>query len=178
MKIGITGDTRGIGSWIKEYYESEGHEVIGISTKDNVSLSDVNAVYDLFKDCDVFVNNAYQSFAQTRLLYHFYDKWRDTNKRIISIGSSAATKDAPFHLPEKFWKYKTHKIALAEASRQSSNDSGTCRVTLFSPGVVDTDMTAYVPTSVKRMSKEQVMECFRFIATATSNIQNVTFCVE
>jgi len=86
MKIGITGNSAGIGKSISELP----YEFIQFNRADG-DIHNVELVYEKFKDCDIFINNAWDNDCQIKLLNYFFSKWRDVPKKIISIGSSIST---------------------------------------------------------------------------------------
>ena len=85
MRIGITGTTAGIGKAILQLP----HEFIEFNRIDG-NIHDVEEVYEKLKDCDVFINNAWEDDCQTKLLKYFFNNWKDQAKKIISIGSSVS----------------------------------------------------------------------------------------
>ena len=136
MKIALTGHTRGIGAAILDSLENEGHEVLGFSRSNGYDISDPGFPLDEIEPCDVFINNAYHEYAQVDLLYRVHEMWRQSMKRIICIGSRAATSRVG-----RVHKYVAEKAALHEACLQLSilRDQRPM-VHLVAPGYVDTDM--------------------------------------
>lgn len=175
MKVGITGHTRGIGKWIAEYFEGQGHEVIGINRSSQISLKETKAVFDYFNDCDIFVNNAYSGFTQTQLLYYFFEQWQDTPKRIINNGTNLIFHHRPMiSMLHDLYEYKTCKIALAEASRQCNNTKKPCKVTLINPGLSDTDPVKF-KTGVPKLVKTDFISLLDFILTSPFDVDEITF---
>ena len=72
MKIGITGTTAGIGNAVCQLP----YEFVEFNRIDG-DIHDVEAVYEKLKDCDVFINNAWDNDCQTKLLKFFFDKWKE-----------------------------------------------------------------------------------------------------
>lgn len=92
MNIAITGHTNGIGLGIFNYFQNKGHFVIGFSKStgfDITSEEDRLSIIEKSKDCDIFVNCAYNNYdnSQFILLQEIFNKWRGTNKQIINISS-------------------------------------------------------------------------------------------
>ena len=86
MKIGITGTTAGIGQAVCQLP----YDFVKFDRIDG-DLHNIEAVYEKFKDCDVFINNAWDNDCQTKLLKFFFSKWKDQAKKIVSIGSTVAS---------------------------------------------------------------------------------------
>lgn len=92
MKIAITGHTRGIGQACAELLGQE-HEIIGYSTSTGCDISDEAFPRDHWSeldDCDVFINNAWHSHHQYRILNALCDRWSYKNKLIINNSSMVA----------------------------------------------------------------------------------------
>ena len=86
MIIGITGTTSGIGKSILDLP----YEFVTFDRNDG-DIEQPDVVFEKLKDCDVFINNAWHNDCQTKLLNFFFERWRDYDKKIISIGSSGVT---------------------------------------------------------------------------------------
>ena len=71
MIIGITGSTAGIGKDIKRLP----HQFIEFN-REHGDIHDTKMVYSKLKDCDVFINNAWDGDCQSKLLKYFFDKTR------------------------------------------------------------------------------------------------------
>lgn len=141
MKIAITGHTRGIGKAIADMFSSQGHEIVGLSLSAGYDIKDTQKIIDAAGNCDVFINNAYHEFEQEKLLKTMNIHWRNTDKTIISIGSTVT--DYPRierNLDDQDWPYRNHKRALRDSFRRLCRFPGSCRLILISPGATDTDM--------------------------------------
>ena len=76
MKIAITGHSRGIG---KALYEelSTNHEVEGFSRSNGYDITTQQTlIARTVKKYDVFVNNAWQGYAQLELLTAMFNTWK------------------------------------------------------------------------------------------------------
>ena len=69
MKIAITGHTAGIGKSLTQIYQSQGHEIIGLSRREGNNIRNIPKISDQIEPCDMFVNNAQAGYAQTELLF-------------------------------------------------------------------------------------------------------------
>lgn len=120
MKYALTGHTQGIGEGL---YNRLSPSCIGFSKStgyDITNKDDRNRIIDESFDCDVFINNACDSYGQTDLLLSMFDVWKDTNKMIINVGSRIAEIILPtdyLHLVE----YQAHKQSLKATSNDLSH---------------------------------------------------------
>lgn len=92
MNIAITGHTTGIGLGIFNYFQRQGHCVIGFSKStgfDITSAEDRLSIINKSKECDIFVNNAYNNYddSQFILLQEIFNIWKGTDKQIINVSS-------------------------------------------------------------------------------------------
>lgn len=95
MKYAITGHTSGIG---KAVYDTLGENIIGFSKStgyDITSKDDRIKILHEIEDCDVFINCASVGFAQTEMLVDYFDRYKDTDKTIVNIGSRVAEVTLP-----------------------------------------------------------------------------------
>lgn len=86
MKIAITGHTRGIGKAIFNQAKIKEYDVTGFSRSTNHDISLENLV-DQISNFDIFVNNAYAPFYQTKLLGDMIQEWEGQDKLIVNISS-------------------------------------------------------------------------------------------
>ena len=169
MKIGITGNSAGIGKSISELP----YEFIQFNRADG-DIHNVELVYEKFKDCDIFINNAWDNDCQIKLLNYFFSKWRDVPKKIISIGSSIST-----YKPSStgYEGYVDLKKQLRQAHCDIVNLKITkCKSYLVNPGVTDTKMTVY--RKDKKMSTHDVADIVKFIIENKLYIPEIYFYVE
>lgn len=151
-RFAITGDSKGLGKYLKEYFKADG---IGRSTNnlDITSQQDIEKIAIDSLQYDVFINNAFDgpphepwaNFGQVNLLHEIYKQWKKHNKvgYIFNIGSiGAKTIVAPEPM---FETYRVAKSALQHASKQitqsyKENIVG-FRCTLISPDRLDNETT-------------------------------------
>ena len=131
MKIAISGHTAGIGKSFATYFAARGHDIIGVSRRQGMNIRSIPKVYGHIKDCDMFINNAQEGFAQTELLHKLWTTWHDQPKMIWLI-STCMTTQSQHHS-----EYKTQKQAL-ETAYYNLKDTGTCQLILIRPGKVNT----------------------------------------
>ena len=119
IKYAITGHTRGIG---RRTYERLSPDIIGFSKSTGY---DINKYIDRQRiiaesfDCDVFINNATEGFAQTYMLLDLVNAWGDNpNKTIINVGSRVAEIDVlPEHLKHLRY-YQAEKLSIKHCSQR------------------------------------------------------------
>lgn len=134
MKYAITGHTRGIGQGL---FKKLSHAAIGFSKSngyDILNSESRNKIIQDSKDCEVFINNAFQKNGQIELLYELFDSWKNENKIIINIGS-----DTTCGIKKYFHPYAAYKAALDKASEQLSHLNMPCKVVNIKFGWVGTD---------------------------------------
>ncbi len=140
MQVAITGHTQGIGKALAEYFQSQGHTVVGYSRSNgfDISLEDTrNTIVEQLETCDVFINNAYVPFAQTDLLIKTIELWKNTPKTIVNINSKSIMmpyypEDLSEYINDKRQQQKIIKDRVFKARPYIMN---------FTPGLVDTEMS-------------------------------------
>jgi len=139
MKIGITGHSAGIGKALHDIYQSQGHEIIGLSRRNGYNIRSIPKIIAMIKDCDIFINNAQVGFAQTELLFALYKEWQGVaNKKIVNI-STFMTSEPLSSLPGlEMTEYYVQKIALEEAIKQLRHNRDWPKLCLIKPGAVAT----------------------------------------
>jgi len=144
MNIAITGHTRGVGKFIYEHFKPKAN-VIGLSRSNGYDINDTSDILDAVKNSDVFINNAYSGYQQVFLLEELYQRWKDLDKIIISIGS--VITDYPRieeELDNDPWPYRDHKLALQKKFRQLVWTPSRCHLVLINLGATDTDLIKHL----------------------------------
>jgi hypothetical protein len=131
----ITGHTRGIGSALATIVSPS---FKGFSRSNGYDIRDKDSRAKIIKEaseCDVFVNCAYcGDDSQTTLLYELFDKWKNSSKVIVNIGSETTEG-----IKLKPWPYTAHKASLDKASQQLSHLNMPCKVINIRFGYVGTE---------------------------------------
>jgi len=143
MNVAITGGTAGIGQALGDLYEQQGHTVTRLSRRTGHNIRNTPKTADAIEPCDVFVNNAQVSFAQTELLFEMARRWQGTGKHIISI-SSMMTLQPTCSMPGMS-EYYVQKLALESANRELKSQRLGIRFTLVRPGNIATSPDKTVP---------------------------------
>jgi hypothetical protein len=143
MRVAITGHTAGIGKAIADIFpspilfsKSTGYDIE--QQADRVKIINESA------ECDVFINNAHIDFGQECLLLEAWEKWKDTNKIIINIGSVSA--DYVHNNAYVHHRYAIQKQALESSCKYMAQSGKPCKVVLIKPGYVDTQRVSHVST--------------------------------
>ena len=139
MRIAITGHSAGIGQALAKIYESQGHEIVGLSRRTGYNIRNLPKLIEKIQDCSIFINNAQAGFAQTELLFAVYKEWQDVeNKKIINI-STMMTLEPISCLPGiDMIEYHTQKLTLEQAHRQLLHLHSWPKLCLVKPGAIST----------------------------------------
>ena len=145
MKIAITGHTAGIGQALAKIYESQGHEVVGLSKREGNNIRNTFKICDQIESCDFFINNAQAGYAQTELLFEMASRWQHTRKHIMVV-STMMTQDPISPLPGlDMDQYRIQKLSLEQAVNQLRARKLGIRFTIVRPGMVATQPEHTVP---------------------------------
>jgi NAD(P)-dependent dehydrogenase (short-subunit alcohol dehydrogenase family) len=123
-------------------------------------------MYNEVVDCNVFINNADLGWNQSALLYELWEKWKDTDKLIVSIGSDSADYNQSAARP-----YNIQKRALQDACLQLQQAKQLCKVVLVKPGYVDTPRVQHI-TATKMDPKELALYIKKIV-----ELRNSTFWI-
>ena len=115
MKIAITGHSAGIGQALAKIFETQGHEIIGLSRRNGYNIRSLPKVASMIESCDMFVNNAQVGYAQTELLFEVWRRWQGQQKYIVNISTQMTDMLLP---PKEEWdEYIVQKKALELANQ-------------------------------------------------------------
>ena len=145
MKIAITGHTGGIGKAFTKLLESRGHEIVGISRRLGENIRRIEHTANLIQPCNMFINNAQTSYAQTELLFEMAQRWTGTKKHIVVI-STQMTQDPVSVLPGlDMLAYHQQKVTLEEMAKQLRHQRLGVSITIVRPGYIATQSGQTVP---------------------------------
>lgn len=176
MKVAITGESRGVGKAVADYFRQNGYEVVGFSRSSGYDLTKqeaIRAAIPLIADTDLFVNNFYNINLQLRLLARVHEKWQgQEDKRIIVMGSVASETSGHDNA-----EYAGYKAGLDKMVRNLQGKSLWPRIHLLKFGMVDTMMSAKYDKTIPRMQPEHIISVIDWILNAPSpiTIQEVIF---
>lgn len=151
MKIALTGHTAGIGKALADWLINHGHQVQGFSRSNGYDINDdatLERILSESSDADIFINNAYAEFQQTKLLYMFHKLWKDQHKSIINIASARTQRYTYDHFQRASTPdyYVSSKVSLDYGCRELWNYSSWPRVMLVKPCGVNTAWLAGHPS--------------------------------
>lgn len=137
----ITGHTSGIG---KAIFKKLSPNAIGFSKSTGFDIKnkkDLIQVLDKSENCKVFINNAYDDFAQSNLLIEAFFRWKDTNKTIINVGSQIAEDNCnvKLHPDVKLLRYQMHKASLKKLCQDLNNYGSKIKIKYVWFGYVATE---------------------------------------
>ena len=118
-EVAITGHTSGIGKALFEKLD----DVIGFSLTSGYNITNPierTNIVNQIKDCDVFVNNAFDNYGQCNMLFEVWKSWMHTDKLIINIGSDV-TKYSMSPNRLEILDYYNYKIALKDLHERLQN---------------------------------------------------------
>lgn len=156
MKILITGN-QGLAQALAQRL-CQNHSVTMVSRSSGYDIKHISQWAQTFYHCDMFVNCAYDSWAQTEALETFYWAWKDTaTKSIINIGSSISDYvRIDKHHDHEYLSYRVHKQSLQSAFAKMVK-TAQCDIKLINPGPMDTNMLN-ANNNVNKMSPDFVAE--------------------
>ena len=168
MKIAITGHSKGIGKACADLFESEGHEIIGLSRSSGFDIKQVNMCAMKIVPCDMFINNAYLGTSQSQLFEIVCNHWRGEYKTIVNIGSRSQydhNRSGSMYSADKVHLKRTAEYVAFKEGIENKK----VRVINVNPGWVDTDManlnlnpTSFKPPQDKMMSAEYIADMVKW----------------
>lgn len=157
MRVAITGHTNGIGKALYSRLDN----AIGFSLSTGYDITCTihrSKILEKIKDCDVFVNNAFDRYGQCEILFDVWKSWLDTGKTIISIGSDVTNYTMSSKRLEML-DYYNYKFALKDLNQRLQNLNNNVTLKYVSFGYVATDKTLQQNIPAKMMiSVEQAVE--------------------
>ena len=160
MKIAITGHTSGIGQALARIYQSQGHEIVGISKRDGNNIQNIPRTIALIKDCDWFINNAQYGYCQTDLMFALYKLWKGhEGKQIMVISTAMTLSPVSTQSGLEYEQYYNQKKALEEATKVLAHKDYWPQITMVKPGEVHTgDHSGPMAVDVNLWA-EQLVKC-------------------
>jgi short-subunit dehydrogenase len=136
MNIAVTGHTSGIGLALFDKFTQSGHTVLGFSRANgyDIGSGSLDSILEQSQHFDMFINNAFHSTGQNRLLEELLILWQGTDKYIINISSNIVNVTVP--LSDEANNYKLAKVL----SNQIVNDyQGSVNILNVLPDLVKTN---------------------------------------
>ncbi len=128
MLVGISGHKNGLGKAFADQLPN----VIGYDKLDSYNIkTDYTKIVESARDCDVFINNAYDGVGQILLHTELEKAWKHTDKLIINISSSTLSV-----YPTRNDQYAQVKRRLEKISRYARCRCECIRVPLMNTNLV------------------------------------------
>ena len=181
MKVAITGHTSGIGQGLFNYFESQGHEVLGFSRSNGFALPDAeNRVLEQIQNCDVLVNNALPVSSQMFFVQQLWPTWKDLNRTILVIGSVSVRFQTTYQA--EFAEYQRQKsqldILCNDLRYQDFPIRNSCRLITVNPGYTLTNIFEPgdpLPADQYMLSVADVVQTVDLVLNSAVTIDDVTF---
>ena len=136
MKVAITGHSAGIGQALAKLFETNGHEVVGLSRRNGYNIRSLPKVASLIETCDMLINNAQVGFAQTELLFEVWRRWEGQTKTIVNISTQMTDMTVP--LNREWDEYIIQKKALELAEELLTERNKWPKQIMIKPGNIAT----------------------------------------
>jgi len=114
MRIGITGHSDSLGKGLFDFLRKN-HEVIGFSRSNGYDLKNYKNILTDVVDLDVFINNTYHPSLQQKIFEELFDLWKDKNKTIFNVLTSAIFNNGSFD------DYRESKLNLQKSALKLIN---------------------------------------------------------
>ena len=179
MKIAITGHTNGIGKELDLYYHNKGIETKTYSRSTGHDISDIsvrNKIISETLDCDVFINNAYDTVGQTDIASRWFEEHKNSPHLLVNISSIAPIADryiSPRIKPVEYTDYVTQKNELDRISWNINFAGLAAKCINVSPALVDTDMAH--PVYIKRFKENNTVISPNELATMIGELVDQYF---
>lgn len=168
MKIGITGHSDFLGKGLFDFL-SKNHEVIGFSRSNGYDLKNYEKILDDVKDMDVFINNTYHPEYQQKIFEELFDKWKDKNKTIFNILTSAVFNNGSIE------DYRENKIRLQQSSlgKINSNLDKKVRVVNLYPNTLEHNKRV----GFNKVNFSEVYDIIDFQLKLPQNLELTHICI-
>lgn len=119
IKTAITGHSKNIGKYL---YDTLSPNAIGFSRSNGYDIRnpvDRAKIIEQASDCNIFINNAADGFAQAELCLELWQHWKDEKKLIINVGSRIAEDNVKLNLD---YAHLLHYSMCKRTLKQLSKD--------------------------------------------------------
>lgn len=169
MKIGMTGHTRGVGKVIFETL-SENYNVIGFSRTNGYDVNQPEIILNEIKECDIFINNAYNKDAQLNLFKLLFDKWKSSDKVIINTLNFSTIIDSNLKkdYENDYFTYKSQ--FLSELNKiYGQYDTKKCKVMNIFPATLEGHES--YPESKNKVEYKDVANIVNWLITLPKELE-------
>ena len=169
MRVAITGNTKGIGKSISDYFLSKNYEIVGFSRNNGYDISEYESRKKIIEQLgrfDIFVNNAYNNFdkSQELLLKGILDQWKDQEKIVINVSSRWTDGDS---------EYCIHKRSLDQLCEKYKNSK--VYVINLKPGLADTPRVKRIDGDKMKVESIVTVVDFIFSNLNSFRVHSITF---
>lgn len=164
MKIAVTGTTKGFGKYLLDNW---GKEVISVNLRKGVDYS-----FNIIKNCDVFINHAYNNTDQSNLFGLVFNEWFDKSKTIINFGSSAIYNESGF--APKYVSDKKHLNFFSKSLAMTIPDKKV-RVVNFNPSTLENN-TMF--PNFNTLSFSSLASIVKFIIELPQEVEISELCIK
>jgi len=170
-KIAITGHTKGLGYALYEHLYNAGHQVFGFSRSLGYALPfKMDQVLTLSDDADVFINNALPVTSQITLLYQLYDRWKDKQKIILTVGSH--TTDDHHSEPNQYY---AEKFGLDAACKNLRKLNSVCKIILIRPSYFASERVLKTVKPEYYIELDEMCKLVDYIISSNIHFEDVLF---
>jgi NAD(P)-dependent dehydrogenase (short-subunit alcohol dehydrogenase family) len=179
MKVAITGHASGIGQGLYKYFQERGYPVQGFDQTNGFVLPDAeDRVLEQIENCDIFINNALPVSSQISLLKQLWTKWKNTDKKIIVLGSIASQMES-VQVNVKDYQQEKQELERVCKSLQYSewpNPYSRCSLMVIHPGFVATNLINHLGVPAEMcMSVAQVVNVVDYMLNSPLEFDTVVF---
>ena len=179
MRVAITGHTSGIGQGLYNYFQERGYPVQGFDQTNGFVLPEAeNRVLEQIEDCDIFINNALPVASQISLLKQLWPKWKNTDKKIIVLGSIASQMESVQAGVEDYRQEKNELARVCKSLQYGEwpNPYSRCSLMVIHPGFVATNLISHLGLPPKQcMSVTQVVNVVDYMLNSPLEFDTVVF---
>jgi NAD(P)-dependent dehydrogenase (short-subunit alcohol dehydrogenase family) len=179
MKVAITGHTSGIGQGLYNYFQERGYSVQGFDQTNGFLLPDAESqVLEQIEHYDIFINNALPVASQISLLKQLWPKWKNSDKKIIVLGSMMSQMEHVLPDAKDYQQQKQELDRLCRHLRYEGkwDQPARCSLMILHPGFVTTTLIRDFGIPEKMcMSVVQVVNVVDYMLNSPLQFDSVTF---
>jgi len=161
MKIAISGTSDGFGNYASLIWGNS-HDIIKLDLREEIDI-----ILSQIVHCDVFLNHAYsKDVKQSIVFFELFEKWKNLEKTIINIGTSAVHEDGCFS--PIYVTNKKHLINLSQ-TLNISNPYKKVRIINFNPSTMENNKM--FGSDFNKLKFEDLFKILNFIINLDHSIE-------
>lgn len=158
MKIAVTGTSSGLGKYLLENLDNS----FGASLR-----LDIENLVNKITEADILINLAYSNDTkQSDLFYRIFELWKNQNKTIINIGTSAITEVATFD--PLYVTNKKHLVNLSN-SLAAISPYKKLRVVNLNPGTLENNKI--FGSEINKLKFDSLYKIIKFIIELPQEVE-------